>query len=303
MSAAPRFAGSIFVDGRFVPAARAQVSALDRGLLYGDGLFETFRTYRGIPFALDDHLSRLRQAAERIRLPVHRSSSWWRTVIAEVLRRNRLDSRDAVVRVTITRGAGGASLIPPRGIRPTILVVARALPRQVSSWHQSGVPVVLLPFHPGLDGLLGGLKTTDYLTALMGKMLAREHGAFEGIYQTASGEVLEGTTSNVFLANGRRLETPPLSRGILPGITRERVLAIARRNGFAVRERTIRTRELRDAQAAFLTASTIEVMPIRSIDGHPLHGDRSSVAALHQLFRTARDTELFRESQESAYKN
>ncbi len=303
MSDAPRFAGSIFVDGAFVPAARAQVSALDRGLLYGDGLFETFRTYRGIPFALDDHLSRLRQAAERIRLPVRRSSSWWRTVIAEVLRRNRLDSRDAVVRVTITRGAGGAGLIPPRGIRPTILVVARALPRQVSSWQQSGVPVVLLPFHPGLDGLLGGLKTTDYLTALMGKMLAREHGAFEGIYQTASGEVLEGTTSNVFLANGRRLETPPVSRGILPGITRERVLSIARRNGFAVRERTIRTRELRDAQAAFLTASTIEVMPIRSVDGHPLRGDRSSVAALHQLFRTDRDTELFRERQESAYKN
>ena len=150
--------------------------------------------------------------------------------------------------MTITRGAGGAGLVPPRGIRPTILVVARALPRHVSSWQQSGVPVVLLPFHPGLDGLLGGLKTTDYLTALMGKMLAREHGAFEGIYQTASGEVLEGTTSNVFLANGRRLETPPVSRGILPGITRERVLAIARRNGFAVRERTIRTRELRDAQ-------------------------------------------------------
>jgi branched-subunit amino acid aminotransferase/4-amino-4-deoxychorismate lyase len=81
------------------------------------------------------------------------------------------------------------------------------------------------------------------------------------------------------------------------------VLSIARRNGFAVRERTIRTRELRHAQAAFLTASTIEVMPIRSVDGHRLRGDRSSIAALHQLFRTDRDTELFRESQESAYKN
>jgi branched-chain amino acid aminotransferase len=219
------------------------------------------------------------------------------------LQRNRLGSRDAVVRITVTRGAGGDGLVPPRRIRPTVLVIARSLPRAVSKWQHAGVPVVLLPFHPGLGGLLGGIKTTDYLTALVGKSLAREHGAFEGIYQTPSGEVLEGTTSNVFLVSGRRVETPPVSRGILPGITRERVLSLARRNGFTVRERTIRASELRRAEAAFLTASTIEVMPIRSVDGRPLRGDRSVVEALHEIFCLARDAEVCHEAQKSTYKN
>lgn len=102
-------------------------------------------------------------------------------------------------------------------------------------WRMLATPLEL-PFHPGVEGFLAGLKTTDYLTALLGKKMARERGAFEGIHQTRGGEILEGTTSNVFLLRGGRLETPPLSRGILAGITRERVLTLAHSAGLRPRE-------------------------------------------------------------------
>jgi branched-subunit amino acid aminotransferase/4-amino-4-deoxychorismate lyase len=296
-------AGFVVLDGALVAAATARVSALDRGLLYGDGLFETLRSYQGVPFAFADHLARLRAGGKRIRLRVPGSTSWWRTRVSTLLVRNHLGDRDALVRITVTRGAGGDTLLPPRRLPPTTLITARPVPSEIAKLQEVGVAVVLLPFHPGIGGLLSGVKTTDYLTAMMGKLLARERSAFEGIYQSAAGEILEGTTSNVFIVDGRGLATPPLSAGILPGITRQRVLALARAYGFDVRERTIAARELRGAKAAFLTASSIELLPIRAVDGRELRGDRSLVDELRRRFATARDAELSISSGTQPYKN
>ena len=301
MSATRDATAIVFLDGHFIAASRARVSALDRGLLYGDGLFETLRSYRGIPFALDDHIARLRRAGEHIRLRIPHSSAWWRRIISELLRRNHLVSRDAAVRITLTRGAGGEGLIPPRRCQPTLIVTARSLPRDLARRRRNGVAVTLLPFHPGLGGLLRGIKTTAYLTAMLGKIMARERNAFEGIYQTPSGEVLEGTTSNLFLLDGREMATPPVGRGILAGITRQRVLAIARQSAFRVHERIIHARELLGSRAAFLTASTIEVMPIESVDGVHLTRSLLEVAEIQALFAASRDAELALQRRTSAY--
>ena len=288
MSGPRRRPGTVFLGGRFVAAAEARISAFDRGFLYGDGLFETVRIYTGRPFALTEHLQRMRFAAARIGLPVPHGTAWWQAMIAELLRRNRLSRSDAAVRVTVTRGAAGAGLLAPRRSRPTIFALARRLPRELHVWQRVGVDVALLPFHPGLDGYLSGLKTTDYLTALVGKAMASERGAFEGIYQTRTGQILEGTTSNVFIMRRGVVETPSLRHGILAGITRGHVLEIARQAGMPVAERTIRARELQEADEGFLTASTIEIVPIRSVNGRRLRSSGNTVAKLRRLFHSSR---------------
>ncbi len=264
--------GAVFLNGRLVAAQAAKVSAFDRGLLYGDGIFETVRLYAGEPFALEEHLQRMRRAAERIRLPLPEPAAWWRRAIASLVRRNGLGDRDGSVRITVTRGVGGEGLLPARRAARTILISARPLPRSLLRWQRDGVGVILLPFHAGLGGYLAGLKTTDYLTAALGKWMARERGAFEGIYQTRAGEILEGTTSNVFVVRDGRLETPPLARGVLAGITRARVLRLARSAALRPREARLRARDLLAADEAFLTASTIGIVPIRHVDDHRVGG-------------------------------
>ena len=279
----------VFLDGKFVASRAARVSALDRGLLYADGIFETVRSYAGHPFALGDHLIRLRDGAAHIRLPLRQTDAWWRRVIAELLQRNHLVRGDAAVRLTITRGVGGDGLLPPRRPRPTVLVIARRLPRDIERLQRRGVGVLLLPFHPGLGGYLSSVKTTDYLTAALGKALARERGAFEGLYVTKSGRILEGTTSNLFVLRGRSLATPPLEGNVLPGVTRGKVLEIARASGFAVRERVIRRDDLLKADEAFLTATTIEIVPIRRVDRVSIGSGRfPQTTKLQALFREHR---------------
>jgi branched-subunit amino acid aminotransferase/4-amino-4-deoxychorismate lyase len=277
---------TVYLNGRFLPASAAYVRAEDRGILYGDGLFETIRVYRGRPFALDAHLLRLRRAGERTRLRIPGGSTWWAATIVELLRRNRLDAKDAAVRLTITRGIdAGLGLLPPRRPRQTVLVSARPVAPHLAKWQRRGVAVVLLPFSPGSRGYLSGVKTTDYLTALLGKAIAHEQGAFEGIYCTSAGRVLEGTTSNLFVIRGNLLVTPPLAAGILPGITRAEVLGLARRAGLRPRERALHVRELQTADEAFLTASTIEIVPIRTVNRSRVGHGHPKTRELQTLFR------------------
>ena len=256
----------VFLDGRFVSSAKARVSPLDRGFLYGDGLFETIRIYSGEPFALEQHLRRLKAAGRRIQLPIPHTVRWWRETTVELLGRSGLRGRDAAVRITITRGVGGDGLLLPRKPRPTLLMFARPLPSDLETLKRRGVKVTLLDFHPGVRGLLEGLKTTDYLTAALGKTLARARGAFEGIYRTKAGEILEGTTSNVFTVQDGCLVTPGVPRGVLPGTTRDRVLSLARGAGIPIREGRLSVSGLLKADEAFLTASTIEIVPIVLVD-------------------------------------
>lgn len=282
----------VFLDGRFVDGRAARVSALDRGFLYADGLFETIRIYRGHPYALAEHLARIEDAARKIRLPFPGSSSWWRETIARLLARNGLARSDAAVRITVSRGVGGDGLVFPRITRPTVLIVARPLAAGLDEMRRSGVAVALLGFHPGHDGLLQGLKTTDYLTAAIGKTIARERGAFEGLYQR-KGEILEGTTSNLFVVRRGRVKTPALSRGILAGTTRDRVIALAREHRIPICEGRVTTRELLDADEAFLTASTIEVLPIARVDGRPIGTGSFAVSlGLHGIYVRDRDARI-----------
>lgn len=257
--------GWISIDGRLLRAARARVSALDRGLRFGDAAFETIRVYGGHPFLWSRHERRLRATLRALRFPPLEADL--RAAALAVVRRSRL--AEAALRITVTRGPGG-ELLPPPGLRPTVLVVARPLPADLASRRERGVAVVTLPFGRGVGAATDGRKTTCYAGAVLGRIEASRRGASEALYVERGGCVSEATTSNVFALRRGRLETPPLSSGCLAGIARNLVLELARRDGLAVREGTLRPADLLAADELFLTGSVIEVMPVTRLDGRPI---------------------------------
>lgn len=262
----------VWLNGRWLPARAARVSALDRGLLHGDGLYDTWRTYDGEPFAVAAHLRRLAAAARVLRLPAPGPAGVWSRRARALVARNGL--RDATVRLTITRGAAGDYLVPDRPARPTQLMTVRRLPADLPAQQARGIAAVLLPFPRDVAPPWGGLKLLGHPSAVVGRTRARGRGAREGLYVTAEGSVTEGTTSNLFLVERGVLVTPPAAGGILGGVTRDLVLRLARRAGLVVREEPIHAVELRRAAEVFVTASTIEILPVVRLDGRRVGGGR-----------------------------
>jgi D-amino acid aminotransferase len=255
----------VWLNGRVVPARRALVSALDRGLLHGDGVYDTWRTYGGRPFALRAHLARLAAGARRLGLPPPGDPARWDRLTRRLVAANRLP--DAAVRLTITRGAAGDALWPVRRTRPTILLAVRPLPADLARRQSDGVAAVLLPFPRDAGPPWGALKLVGHASAILGKRLAARRGAAEGLYVTAHGEVTEATTANVFIVERGRLVTPPVDAGVLPGVTRSLVLALARRAGLPVREERLGVARVRRADECFLTASSVEIVPVIRLNG------------------------------------
>jgi len=251
----------VWLDGRVVPAGRARISVFDRGLLYGDAAFETVRIYAGRPFRWREHRRRL--ATTLRRLAIRWPEVDLRRAITEVVDGARL--REAGVRLTITRGIG-EGLAPPDGLVPTVLLIPRPIPGGLEEARALGVDVIRLPFGQGRFGFTSGHKTTDYAAAVQGRILARRAHAFEALYVEADGTSSEATTANIFAVRRGRVVTPPTAAGCLPGITRELVLRLARRQGLGVHERVLRADELTDADELFLTGSVIELIPVVRVD-------------------------------------
>jgi len=257
--------GYVFLNGRMVEAKRATVSVYDRGLMYGDGLFETMRGYKGRAFAIEEHFHRLRTSADILGLPIPNLD--WRKVIAELLLKNGLQRQDTWVRLTITRGPAEPRVLPPDIAKPTTMIMVRPLDRDIARHQKRGVKVSLLPF--SRHGFVPEHKSINYLPAVVGKVLASYHGAYEGIFVRADHVLTEGTTTSVFVVRDKTLFTAPQG-GILPGVTRGLVMDLARAHGIQALEREITTTDLRLADEAFLTSSMIELVPIVHVDEAPL---------------------------------
>jgi len=181
---------------------------------------------------------------------------------------------DAAVRLTVTRGTAGEGLVPEGRARPTLLLTARRLPTHLGPRQAHGVPVALLPFPRDAGPPWGGLKLVGHPSAIVGRVTASRRGAAEGLYVTAAAEVTEATSANVFLVERGALVTPPPAAGILPGVTRALVIALARRAGLRVREERVTVARLRRAREVFLTASTVEILPVVRLDGRAVGGAR-----------------------------
>jgi len=260
----------VWLDDRLVPAARATLSVYDRGFLYGDAVFETVRAYGGQLFLWQRHARRLAASlrAFAIAVPDADLADAARAVLAA------RGLADGAVRVTVSRGKrrrpGARS-----HAAATLVVTAREIPAELPELRAQGVRVLLLPFGRGHGAVTDGHKTNAYLPAVIGKTRAAAQGAFEGLYVERDGTISEGTTSNLFAVRGDRLLTPALDAGCLPGVTRQTVLALARKAGLVCETATLAAARLHEQDEVFLTASTIEVMPVVRIgrrrvgDGRP----------------------------------
>jgi D-amino acid aminotransferase len=249
-----------YLNGRYADVRRAKILATDRGLLYGEGLFETWRTYCGRPFAVREHVARLARSARELGIPFERSENWEGRTL-ELVRRNRAQHGASMVRLTITRGSGPLQLRVPRTTQPTRLMLLRPLDAGLASARERGVAVYLLDVEGEMRVGLRTLKTINYLPAVIGKTAAAKHGCFEAIYRLADSTLLEGATSNLFVVKKGVFFTPAVAQGVLPGVTRAIVMRLARALG-PVREEPIADTALLASDEAFLTATSLEIVPI-----------------------------------------
>jgi branched-chain amino acid aminotransferase len=273
----------VAIDGQIVPAERAQISVFDRGFLYGDSVFETLRTYGGVPFALTDHLSRLAQSAERVLIPLPVSLEQLGQEILDAVR--AAQHPESYVRVMVTRGQGDSlGLDPELAHRPVRIVIVMPLVAPPARYYEDGISTVSYRTERIADATeAAGAKLGNYLMAVLAMRTARQAGADEALILDRAGNVLEGTTSNVFAVSGGKLVTAPEDAAILVGITRARVLGIARELGLAVEERPLPLAELCASDEAFITSSIREIVPVVRVDGHPIGSGRPGPATLRLL--------------------
>lgn len=254
--------GLVYVDGTLSPAHDAAVSAFDRGLLYGDGLFETIRVYNGMPFMLDAHIRRMAGGCSVIALTPP-DPDVIRHAAREVLAANGLTG-DAYLRITITRGPTGCLWSDIEHSRQTLIVLAK--PYSPPD-HGDGLRLtVSKSFRSDERSPLSRIKHTGILWKIMPRAEAKRSGLDDALLLNTAGDVSEGTSANIFWAKDGSLYTPSLDCGILPGVTRSIVMEIAREHGIGVSEGRFPLDHLLSADEAFLTSSTSELVPIRSIE-------------------------------------
>lgn len=273
----------VFLDGVVVPPSEARVSVFDRGFLYGDSVVEVVRVQRGRLVDGEAHLDRLERSAHAVRMrPPPRSA----VVDAIEATLAAADEREARLRVLLSRGAGDfrvdlATFAPPS---PIVIVEPLQLPGR--ELYERGVPIAVIGAVPAPVALAPGVKPGSYLGAILAVAAARDLGGDEAIRLDAAGHVVEGATSNVFAVIDGALVTPPVGLGLLAGITRQRVLALAAADELPAVERAFTVDDLRGAEEAFLTSSIRGVVPIGAIDGRPRAVGQTTrrVIALYQRF-------------------
>jgi branched-chain amino acid aminotransferase len=286
--------GFIDVDGTLTAAQDAKVSALDRGFLYGDSAFEVMRTYDGRAFHQQQHLERLASSCERLRIPMPISTAELGARVQRAVdaARVKLHMPDCYVRVTVTRGVGPLGIKLPSKPQPSVLVYALPLEPPVDAVYEQGIEVGLVHVGRATDGTsAAGAKTSNYLTSVLALDDVQKRGCQEAIVVGAQGELIEGATSNLFIVRGGALETPPLSSGILAGITRAAILELAAQLHIPCREQSISSADLYGADEAFITSTIRELLPVVRADGvtvgsgSPGLAFRRLLAAYRQLAR------------------
>lgn len=259
----------IYVDGRITDEAGAVVPVFDRGFLYGDGIYEVFRTARGRPVDLGPHLDRLARSAAKIRLGLPPRAAI-EDAIAETLGAAGVAAGkpdDAYVRVIVTRGGGDIGLDPLLADTPRLVVIVRALALPKPELYAKGCSIRIVSVERMSPRALDpAIKSGNYLNNILALDEARQHLAYEAVMCDAAGRVTEGSTSNIWIVAGGVVRTPPTTVGILPGITRWRLLELARAAGVTVDEVDLYPADLLAADEAFLTSSVRGVLPVSRID-------------------------------------
>lgn len=283
----------IYLNDRFVPEEQAMVSVFDHGFLYGDGVYETLRSYGTRLFMCEQHIARLYRSAQSIGLAIPFAKQQWPALLHEAMACNDVGNErtDAYIRITITRGPGQIGLDPALCSTPTVVVMAKPLVPPAAGLYETGVALIIARTRRNLPGAVSPqIKATNFLNNILGKREAIAAGAFDSVLLNWEGRLAECTVSNLFFAARGRLRTPSIDCGILDGITRDILLKLAQAEGIAVEEGFYSTDHLYEADECFLTNTTMEVMPAVLVDGRPIGSGKPGALTrrLRSLFATHR---------------
>lgn len=257
----------VYIDGRISGPEDAKVSVFDRGFLYGDSVYEVMRTAGGVPVDLAPHLDRLERSGASLALSIPERASI-ETAIADTLTASGND--ESYIRVVVTRGGGTIGLDTALAEASCLIVIVRDLSLPTADEYNAGVPLKLVTVQrTSRRAVDPGVKSGNYLNNIMALQEAKKAGAREAIMCDATGRVAEGASSNVFMVQQGVVLTPPLEVGLLAGITRSRVMALARADGIEVRTEEIWPDQLRQAEEVFITSSVRGIMPGATVDGLP----------------------------------
>jgi branched-chain amino acid aminotransferase len=258
--------GAVYVNGRITPAEHAVIPVYDHGFLYGEGIYETLRTYNQAPFLYEQHARRLRASAERIQLSVPfddlQLAAWMDDTVAAA---GAL--REAYIRVLLTRGVGELTYDVDATPAPSLVIIVKAIEEPPARVDEDGIRISLVPIlrnHPGSVNPI--IKSNNLLNNAMAMQQANRHAGEEGLMCNYRGELSECSQSNFFLVRGNQVLTPPTDAGLLEGITRAFIFELGRQEGIEVREETLRPADLDGAQEAFITSTTRELSPVVRID-------------------------------------
>jgi branched-chain amino acid aminotransferase len=260
-------AATVNVNGRVFDQEHAVISVFDHGFLYGEGVYETLRTFNGRPFLFDRHMQRLRNSAGMLMLPVPISDAEMAARCRETMTAN--GPGEHYIRILLTRGVGELSYDPAGCPEPSIIIIVKPQVDPSAAAYEHGMKLALVNIvrnHPGTVNPL--IKSNNLLNNALAMQEAARRGGDEGVMRNFRGELAECTTSNLFIVKGGVALTPPLDAGLLPGITRAFLFEVGEDAGIPVREAVLHDADLLNADEAFFTSTTRGVMPATRVDDH-----------------------------------
>ena len=275
----------VFLNGEFLPISEARVPVLDRGFIFGDGVYEVVPVYSKVPFRLDEHLARLERslAAVGIRNPYTREQ--WRGFVAGVIDRQSFD--DQGVYFQVTRGVAKRDHAFPKNAQPTVFMMSNPLVPPPPALVESGATAITARDNRWLRC---DIKSISLIGNCLLRQLSAEADAVETIL-FRDGNLTEASASNVFIVRGGVIQSPPKNELILPGITYDVVVELARANAMPLEFRSITEAEVRTADEVWVTSSSKEVLAITQLDGRAV-GDGRPGPHFRRMYRLYQDFKL-----------
>jgi branched-chain amino acid aminotransferase len=265
---------TVNVNGRVTSEREAVISVFDHGFLYGEGIYETMRTYHQRPFLFERHMRRLRQSARMIDLPLPFTDDELAAQVRITQEVAHLDG-EAYIRILVTRGVGELTYDPKATPNSSMVIIVKPQIDPAPAVYEHGVSVVIVDVirnHPASVNPM--IKSNNLMNSALAAQEAIKQNAFEGIMRNYRGELTECTTANLFIVKDDAAVTPPLAAGLLPGITREFLFEIGKEVGVDIREEVLRDEDLFGANEAFLTSTTRELVPIVRVNDRSIGSGR-----------------------------
>ena len=259
----------IYIDGEYWDKEDAKISVFDHGLLYGDGIFEGIRIYRGSIFKLKEHIRRLYLSAKALRLSIPLKEEEMIQTVEKVAKLNK--RTDGYIRLVVTRGKGSLGIDPRSCPSASVIIIAEDIQVYPEELYNKGIKIITSATRRLSPDIFDPrVKSLNYLTNIMAKMEARDAGCEEAVLLNKDGYVTECTADNIFIVRDGRLITPAPWLGILEGVTRNTILELAGQEGISWEETTLTRFDLYTAEECFLTGTGAEIIPVISIDGREI---------------------------------